>query len=306
VSGEQGGPEPPAGAGPGPGIAAELTGAEHRADREAIGCFVVATVAAAGLAVVLWRGGASPQVEGVLLAVALLATGAGIVVTAHRLLPGEEAAEERPVRFDEPGDQDGDQDKVSADLRAWGALGRRRLLARSFGLAVAGAGAASLALLRALGPSEDGALSRTPWAGGARLVTDDGRPVRADEVPESGLLTVFPEGHPGSADGQAVLLRLQPGELGPDRARSSPGNLVAFSKVCTHAGCPVGLYQVESQTLLCPCHQSAFDVLHGAKPVFGPAARPLPELPLAIDGDGYVRATGDFSAPVGPAYWARP
>ena len=81
--------------------------------------------------------------------------------------------------------------------------------------------------------------------------------------------------------------------------------IVAYSKLCTHVGCPVGLYQATSGLLLCPCHQSTFDVMDGAEPVFGPAARPLPQLPLDVDGDGYLIATGDFSDPVGPGFWDR-
>ncbi len=81
--------------------------------------------------------------------------------------------------------------------------------------------------------------------------------------------------------------------------------LVAYSKVCTHAGCPVGLYQSESSLLLCPCHQSTFDVLNGAEPTFGPATRALPQLPIAVDEEGFVIATADYSEPVGPGFWNR-
>ncbi len=81
--------------------------------------------------------------------------------------------------------------------------------------------------------------------------------------------------------------------------------IVAYSKLCTHVGCPVGLYQAQEALLLCPCHQSTFDVLAGAEPIFGPAARPLPQLPLAVDDEGYLVATGDFEAPVGPGFWDR-
>jgi len=124
-------------------------------------------------------------------------------------------------------------------------------------------------------------------------------------VPIGGLVTVFPEGHAGSADGQAVLMRVEPGLIVPVPGRETwtPQGYVVYSKICTHAGCPVGLYQRETQQLLCPCHQSTFDVLHHAKPVFGPAAAPLPQLPLALGIDGFLRATGDFSEPVGPAFW---
>jgi ubiquinol-cytochrome c reductase iron-sulfur subunit len=119
------------------------------------------------------------------------------------------------------------------------------------------------------------------------------------------VITVFPQGREGSADSQAVLIRVEDGalQLPPDRLAGAPGGLVAYSKVCTHAGCPVGLYETQTHRLLCPCHQSTFDVLRGAQPVFGPAARPLPQLPIEIGPDGLLRATGDFTEPVGPGFW---
>ena len=121
------------------------------------------------------------------------------------------------------------------------------------------------------------------------------------------LVTAFPEGHPNSADGQIVLIRVLPGLLQPAQERSTwaPQGFIAYSKVCTHAGCPVGLYQSETHQLLCPCHQSAFDVLNEAKVVFGPAFRALPQLPLAIDAQGYLIAQSDFHEPIGPSYWNR-
>jgi ubiquinol-cytochrome c reductase iron-sulfur subunit len=131
--------------------------------------------------------------------------------------------------------------------------------------------------------------------------------VRAAEVPLEGLVTVFPEGHAGSADGQVVLIRVHPDRLRlpADRRSWAPDGLVAYSKVCTHAGCPVGLYQTKLGELLCPCHQSSFDALGGGDPVFGPAARALPQLPIAIDSDGFVVARSDFHEPIGPTYWDR-
>jgi ubiquinol-cytochrome c reductase iron-sulfur subunit len=95
------------------------------------------------------------------------------------------------------------------------------------------------------------------------------------------------------------------GDEVPRAAEAAFGTLVAFSKVCTHAGCPVGLYQAETRELFCPCHQSAFNVLKGAQPASGPATRALPQLPLGIDDDGYLIALGDFPEPVGPGFWNR-
>ncbi|HEX2025505.1 MAG TPA: Rieske (2Fe-2S) protein [Actinomycetota bacterium] len=112
----------------------------------------------------------------------------------------------------------------------------------------------------------------------------------------------------GSADSQAVLIRVEPDllQLDSERMAWTPNGHVAYSKVCTHAGCPVGLYDREEQHLVCPCHQSTFDVLRGAEPVSGPAVRPLPQLPLELGADGFLRARSDFTEPVGPGFWDRP
>ena len=91
----------------------------------------------------------------------------------------------------------------------------------------------------------------------------------------------------------------------PDDLLSGTGLRIAYSKICTHVGCPVGLYQADTHELLCPCHQSTFDVLDGARPRFGPATRSLPQLPLAVDGDGFLTAQSDFTEPVGPGFWNR-
>ena len=140
------------------------------------------------------------------------------------------------------------------------------------------------------------------------MVDERGRPIKPDDLAVGGLITVFPEGHTSAADSQAVLVRVEEGaaRAKPGRADWSPEGILGFSKLCTHAGCPVGLYQADTNELLCPCHQSAFNVLDGAEPVFGPATRPLPQLPLEIGDDGVLQARGDFSGPVGPAYWERP
>src|SRR5690606_26047816 len=103
------------------------------------------------------------------------------------------------------------------------------------------------------------------------------------------------------------LIRVDPDELRlpPERAEWAPEGLVAYSKICTHVGCPVGLYRETTHELLCPCHQSTFDVLRGARPVFGPATRSLPQLPITIDDEGYVVAISDYTEPVGPSFWNR-
>jgi ubiquinol-cytochrome c reductase iron-sulfur subunit len=277
-------------------------------DREAEGarvaeaCFVTSALAALGLAAVYFSGG-QPQLEGALLGVALGGLGVGLVVWAHRLLPGGPFEQHRERLATDEGERRAFEDA----LERGGTMGRRKFLIATFVGSLGALGIAFLFPVRSLGPRPGNALERTPWRRGLRAVTDDGRPVRASEVPRGGLVTIFPEGHPGSADGQAVLVRVNPERIHAPAGRESwsPRGLLAYSRVCTHAGCPVGLYEAQSAQLLCPCHQSAFDVLHGGRPVFGPAARALPQLPLAIDDDGFVVARSDFTEPIGPAYWTR-
>jgi ubiquinol-cytochrome c reductase iron-sulfur subunit len=137
-------------------------------------------------------------------------------------------------------------------------------------------------------------------------VDADGKPIRAAAVNPDAVVTVFPEADVGDEFAQALLIGLQPGRsftVVPGREGWAPGNLCAFSKICTHAGCPVGLYERQAGELLCPCHQSTFAVYDACEPVFGPASTPLPQLPLGVDDEGYVVAMGDFSSPPGPAFW---
>jgi ubiquinol-cytochrome c reductase iron-sulfur subunit len=274
---------------------------ERFAERTAAFSFVLAAASAGGLAFVYWRGG-QPQAEGALLATAFAALAYGLVTWGNRLMPQGPYAEERHLFGDANQEQLFAEDGSRADF-----ITRRTLLVRTLVLAAGGLGVAAFFPIRSLGPAPGRQLLETPWKAGLRLVTDDGRAVRAREVPLGGLVTVFPEGHAGSADGQAVLIRVEPGLVQPRPGRESwaPDGYVVYSKICTHAGCPVGLYQRETNQLLCPCHQSSFDVLDGAKPVFGPAAGPLPQLPIHIDADDFLRADGDFSDPVGPVFWRR-
>ena len=276
--------------------------AERRAERRVAALFLGSSASAVALAVVYWRGG-QPQLEGLFLGLALAGVACGFVIWGNRLLA------QGPVVGDrhELASSDAEVEAAEEDFERGGAISRRKLVIRSLGFAVGGLGVAALFPIRSLGPRPGRALVQTPWGPGVRMITDDGRLVRADEVPVEGLVTVFPEGAPGSADGQAVLIRVAPGLLQPKPGREdwSPNGLVAYSKICTHAGCPVGLYQADSHQLLCPCHQSTFNVLQHAVPEIGPAAAPLPQLPLAIDADGYVVARGDFSEPVGPSFWRR-
>ncbi|MGI9079677.1 MAG: Rieske 2Fe-2S domain-containing protein [Acidimicrobiales bacterium] len=275
---------------------------ERSAERRVAALFLLSSVSAVALAVVYWQGG-QPQLEGVFLGLALGSVACGFVVWGNHLMPQGPFVDQRHEMASTTDEVEG----AEGDFERGGLITRRKLVVRSLGLAIGGLGVAALFPIRSLGPAPGRSLFKTPWRAGLRLVTEDGRPVRTDEVPLEGLVTVFPEGSPGSADGQAVLVRTAPGLLKPAPGRQdwSPGGFVAYSKICTHAGCPVGLYQADTHQLLCPCHQSTFDVLHHARPGYGPAATPLPQLPLAITPEGFLVARGEFSGPVGPSFWHR-
>lgn len=261
--------------------------------------FGVSSVASLGLVVTYALGGRRVW-EAILLGLALGGLGLGIVLWATRLMDSPIEVEDR-----EPpplGPEDGPPGIEGFEEAGFT---RRRMLVRL----LAGAGgtlAAALAIpTLSLGPTPGATLFRTRWTRGARVVDSAGNLVRPASVPVEGVITVYPEGHEGAPDSQTLLLRVDERllDLPEERERWAPEGCVGYSKICTHAGCPVGLYRARAHELLCPCHQSTFDVLRGAVPVFGPAARPLPQLPLAVDGDGYLVALGDFSEPAGPSFW---
>ncbi len=269
------------------------------AERVVAICLVLSAVASVGLVVVFVLGG-QPQVEGILLAIALGGLGTAIVVWAIRLLEAPVDIEERhPLAS--PDELRGET-ATTVDMRA---ITRRTLLVRL----MLGAGAALAAALAipvlSLGPQPGRALFQTPWRAGSRIVGEDGIPIRPADLALGSVQTVFPEDAVGSADAVTLLIKVRPSDLrlDPERMAWAPEGCIGYSKICTHAGCPVGLYRAEENALLCPCHQSTFDVLRGAVPTFGPAARPLPQLPIDVDPEGYLVARGDFPEPVGPSFW---
>ena len=185
---------------------------------------------------------------------------------------------------------------------------RRGFLGGLLGLGAALMGVVlAFPLLRSLGPKPGKTLFVTDGTRGAHLVDINGRRVRVADLEVGGALTVFPEGFVGNAVDQTMLVRAGSTDIAtkPGRETWGPRGYLAYSKVCTHAGCPVGLYMEETQQLLCPCHQSLFDVLDGAQQVFGPAPRPLPQLALYVDGSGYLRAQAPYDQPIGPGFWER-
>ena len=183
---------------------------------------------------------------------------------------------------------------------------RRHFLAKLLVFAGGVFALSQVVLLGALGPRPGNSLRTTAWRAGSRLVTPDGLLITRDTLAAGTFIVAFPEGHLGSGDSQVTLLRIADDprfKTQAGRETWSPDGYVAYSRLCTHAGCSVAQYEDEAHVLVCPCHQSTFDLLDGARPVEGPAGRPLPQLPLAIDAGGYLVAQSDFTVPVGPGFW---
>jgi ubiquinol-cytochrome c reductase iron-sulfur subunit len=257
---------------------------------------------------------------GTSLAIALLALGAGSIIWVRHLTPNIEIAEERHDLRSDPEDRKAFQ-REFAEGAAISQVTRRPLVRRTLLLATAPLALAPLVLLRDLGPLPQTDLRHTAWKKGLRAVTLGGlRPLTPADISTPGsLITVIPEGFQNDDDALAkagvILIKFAPGELHVptnydggtlvSTMNWTVDNIVAYSKICTHVGCPVALYEQTTHHILCPCHQSTFDAANGANVIFGPAARALPQLPLMLDSAGYIAAASDFTQPVGPSFWER-
>lgn len=264
-------------------------------DALVIGSAIIAALAGVGFAVGLALQ-TSITVYGSALAIGLLALGFGVRRFFADLYPDVEAVEPRDLHEGphEPGEP------ISAIQPV-----QRRSLMRNALIGAAGVfGLSLLSPVPSLGPSPGDALTRTAWRRGTRLVRTDGQPIRAEAVAAGGVATVWPEGAINDEISAVILVRVGGAQLQPPTNLDWVVNdeLLAYSKVCTHAGCPVALFRERDNALFCPCHQSTFDAVRGAVPTFGPTVRPLPQLPLGVDGEGFLVAEGDFQEQVGPAY----
>jgi ubiquinol-cytochrome c reductase iron-sulfur subunit len=264
-------------------------------DALVVGSAIITALAGVGFAVALALH-TSIVVYGSALAIGLLAFGFGVRRYFADQFPDLEAVEPRHVdqQPDDPGAPISDVQPVE----------RRSVLRRALIGAGGVFGLSLLAPVPSLGPAPGDALRRTAWRRGTRLVTTAGDPIRADSVAAGGISTVWPEGAVNNEISAVVLVRLRGLAFEPPTNAEwiVDNELVAYSKVCTHAGCPVGLFRERDNALFCPCHQSTFDAVRGAIPTFGPTARALPQLPLGVDRQGYLIALGDFTEQVGPAY----
>ena len=248
------------------------------------------------------------------LAFSLLFIGFGAVQWARRLMPDEEVIAERHEFRSEDADRKDFVDTVKERAGTVG-LGRRSLIKRSLGLALGLVGLTPLVMLRDLGPLPRKQLETTSWAAGTRLVTDPGdRPLRPEDLEVGSVAQVLPalaQGEERTLENigkdAVLLIRLRPEEYQLDAKRLSwtHDGIIAFSKICSHMGCAVALYEQQTKHLLCPCHQSTFDVTRAAKVIFGPAARPLPQLAITVDAEGYLVAQQGFTEPIGPSFWER-
>src|SRR6204780_4849644 len=239
---------------------------------------------------------------GTALAVALLALGTGSMIWVRHLTPNIETIEERHDLNSAPADRAAFQ-RSFAEGAAYSQITKRPLVRRTMLLATAPLALAPLVLLRDLGPLPQTDLRHTVWKKGLRAVTLGGlRPLRPADISTPGsLITVIPEGYQDNPDALAkagvILIKFSPGELHiptnydggtlVSTMNWTIDNIVAYSKICTHVGCPVALYEQTTHHILCPCHQSTFDASNGANVIFGPAARALPQLPLMLT-EGYI------------------
>ena len=248
------------------------------------------------------------------LASSLFFIGAGAVHWAKTLMPDEEVTAQRHEMRSSDEDRASLIASVKENAGAAG-LGRRSLIKRTLGLSLGLVGLSPLLLLRDLGPLPGDSLTKTTWAEGVHLVTDPGnRRLRPEDLEVGAVAHVLPEiEHPEHrslndiAKDALLLIRIRPEEFRLDAERLSwtYEGIIAFSKICSHMGCAVALYEQQTKHLLCPCHQSTFDVPTGAKVIFGPAARPLPQLAIKVDEQGYLVAAAPFNEAVGPSFWER-
>jgi ubiquinol-cytochrome c reductase iron-sulfur subunit len=251
---------------------------------------------------------ASTQLLGLAMGGMLAVLAAAAIIAGKLVVPQETHVEERgELLVEEEAEEVVEMVEAGAD-----GISRRRLLAGAGGAAGLAAIGAAAAPLASLGPRLHG-IHGTPWHEGVRLVDDQGGPYLADEVQVGTFYTALPEGgDPQHLGAGLLLVRLLPDQIQLPAARRdwAPDGILAFSKICPHAGCAISLYRYPTYeptslppAFTCPCHYSTFLPGDGGKLIFGPAGRALPQLPLMVDGLGYLRAAGPFHEDVGPSWW---
>ena len=268
--------------------------------------------------------GASNIALGATLGGALLLIGMGIIQWARKLMGDHEIIEMRHPAASSDEDRTATLAALDAGIEESG-IGRRPLVRNTLLGAVGLLGLPAVVLLRDLGPLPGDKLLSTVWEPGMRVVRDVvGTPIKVTDLEIGDLVNAEPEIifavdeegehilegvelHVAKSKAAVILLRMEPDDIIPAEGREnwSVSGIVCYSKICTHVGCPISLNERTTHHLLCPCHQSTFDLADSAKVIFGPAARALPQLPIAVDDEGYLIAQSDFTEPVGPSFWER-
>jgi ubiquinol-cytochrome c reductase iron-sulfur subunit len=301
--------------------------AARRAEIQSVGLLVVSilgTVGAVAAYLFLPLSGSNADVQrmtafmGVGIFLGMMGIGASAIHWAKTLMRDREMVEERhPLRSSDQTRDDAIQLLKDGVEDSGAGIGRRGLLKGTMLTALAIAPlSVAIPLIGNLGGDWNvGQLKHTMWRKGMRLARDpEGTPIKASDVTIGSAFHVIPDGLAETKDpleekakAVVLLIRMDPRELHivPGRETWSFDGIIAYSKICTHVGCPVALYEQQTHHLLCPCHQSTFDVANGAKVIFGPAKRPLPQLPITVDAEGYIVAQSDFHEPVGPGFWER-
>ena len=264
-------------------------------------------------------GNANNMVIGLCIGLALFLIGAGAIQWAKKLMVDEEISEDRHPAHSSP-QQIAEITEAFQQGTAESGFTRRKMIRNSLIGALGVLGLPAIILLRDLGPLPGRALYNTIWAKGIRVVNDvTDRPIKPSDMVVGQLVNAAPanlaalqeespaEYQNAKAKSAVIVVRIKPSEIRTPPGRENWGvdGILCYSKICTHVGCPISLYEQTTHHVLCPCHQSTFDLSDGAKVVFGPAARPLPQLPLAVDSEGYLVAQSGFTEPVGPSFFER-
>ncbi len=268
--------------------------------------------------------GASNVALGAALGLSLMMIGVGAIQWSRKLMSDHEMVEYRHSAASPEEDRAEALAALEAGIVDSG-IGRRPLVRNSLIGALGFLGLPAIVALRDLGPLPGDTLEKTVWTKGMLVVQDvDGAKIKPSMMEIGQLVNAEPEVlvHTGEGEHEyegaalqaekskaaVILVRMKPEDLKtPWKGRENWGidGILCFSKICTHVGCPISLWEQQTHHLLCPCHQSTFDLADNGRVIFGPAARHLPQLPLALDEDGYLVAQSDFTEPVGPSYWER-
>jgi len=282
--------------------------ANRRAETLVAGLLLVAGVFGFAFTVLYIVLSGNTQLLGIALGGALCLLAAACIVAGLLVVPQETHVEDRGVLLDE----EQTEEVVTMIEEGGEGISRRVLLIGAGGVAGAGLVTAAVTPLASLGPTLN-SLHRQPWVRGVRLVDDTGRPYSVDDIHEGAFYTALPEhGDPDSFGSGLLVVRL-PDEflhLPADRRAWAPEGILAYSKICPHAGCAISLYRYPTYeptsqipAFTCPCHYSTFLPGEGGRLIFGPAGRALPQLPLMIDSDRHLRAAGPFPGDIGPSWW---